>query len=144
MTEHRRTPLMQQYLEIKEKHPDRLVFFRLGDFYELFYDDAIKAAQLLDITLTQRGSDEQGRIAMAGVPYHSVEPYLKKLLSQGESAVICEQVGTASTKGPMLREVVRVLTPGTVNESEYLNPQEPHYLAAFYSGSQGSALAWVD
>lgn len=144
MKETRRTPLMQQYLDIKKNHPGRLVFFRLGDFYELFYDDAIKASQILDINLTKRGHDEEGPVAMAGVPFHSVEPYLKKLLSQGESAVICEQVGNSSGKGPMTREVVRVLTPGTVNEAEYLNPREPNYLAAYHSIKGQAALSWVD
>lgn len=144
MKETRKTPLMQQYLDIKKNHPGRLVFFRLGDFYELFYDDAVKASQILDINLTKRGYDDEGPVAMAGVPFHSIEPYLKKLLSQGESAVICEQVGTPSGKGPMSREVVRVLTPGTVNEAEYLNPREPNYLAAYYSIKGQAALSWVD
>lgn len=139
-----KTPLMQQYLDIKKKHPGRLVFFRLGDFYELFYDDAVKASQILDINLTKRGYDDQGPVAMAGVPFHSVEPYLKKLLAQGESAVICEQVGNPSGKGPMTREVVRVLSPGTVNEAEYLNPREPNYLAAYFYHNGGAALSWVD
>lgn len=144
MKDVRKTPLMQQYLAIKKKHPDRLVFFRLGDFYELFYDDAIKASKLLDINLTKRGEDDQGPVAMAGVPFHSVEPYLKKLLTQGQSAVICEQVGSPTGKGPMTREVVRVLTPGTVNEAEFLDPKEPNYLAALCTERSQAALAWVD
>lgn len=114
-TEH--TPMMQQYLGIKSQHPDQLLFYRMGDFYELFFDDAKKAAALLDITLTARGQSNGQGIPMAGVPYHAAENYLAKLLRLGESVVICEQVGDpATSKGPVERQVSRILTPGTVTD----------------------------
>ena len=138
------TPLMQQYLSIKKQHPHRLVFFRLGDFYELFFEDAKKASQLLDITLTQRGSHSGEPIPMAGVPFHSVDGYLKKLLGQGESVVMCEQQGQPHGKAPMTREVERILTPGTVNESEFTNPKENNYLACYYTIKSQTVLCWCD
>jgi DNA mismatch repair protein MutS len=108
------TPLMRQYLAAKAEYPDTLVFFRMGDFYELFYDDARKAARLLDITLTQRGQSAGAPIPMAGVPHHAVEGYLGKLVRLGESVAICEQIGDpAAAKGLVERRVVRVVTPGT-------------------------------
>jgi DNA mismatch repair protein MutS len=113
-TEH--TPMMQQYLGIKSQHPDQLLFYRMGDFYELFFDDAKKAAALLDITLTARGQSNGQGIPMAGVPYHAAENYLAKLLRLGESVVICEQVGSPTSKGPVDRQVSRILTPGTVTD----------------------------
>ena len=111
------TPMMQQYLGIKSEYPDMLVFYRMGDFYELFYDDAKKAARLLDITLTARGKSAGNPIPMAGVPYHAAEGYLAKLVRQGESVAICEQIGDpATSKGPVERKVVRVVTPGTLTD----------------------------
>ena len=108
---------MQQYLRIKAENPDVLLFYRMGDFYELFFDDARKAAKLLDITLTQRGKSAGEPIAMAGIPYHAVDPYLARLVRLGESVAICEQVGDpATSKGPVDREVKRIVTPGTVTE----------------------------
>ena len=115
------TPMMQQYLRIKAEHPDHLLFYRMGDFYELFFDDARRAAALLDLTLTQRGESAGAPIAMAGVPYHTLEGYLARLLKLGESAVICEQVGTPTPgKGPVERAVTRIVTPGTVTEDSLL------------------------
>ncbi len=111
------TPMMAQYLAIKAEHPDTLVFYRMGDFYELFFADAIKAAKLLDITLTQRGNSNGAPIKMAGVPYHSVEGYLAKLVKLGESAVIVEQIGEVTGKGPVERAVTRIITPGTLTDS---------------------------
>jgi DNA mismatch repair protein MutS len=106
------TPFMRQYLAAKAEHPDILLFFRMGDFYELFYDDARKAARLLDITLTQRGQSAGAPIPMAGVPYHSVEGYLARLVKLGESVALCEQIGDpATSKGPVKREVVRIVMP---------------------------------
>ena len=106
------TPMMQQYLRLKADHPHAIVFYRMGDFYELFFDDAHKAARLLDITLTHRGKSAGNPIPMAGVPYHAVEGYLAKLVRLGEAVVICEQVGDPATgKGPMERQVSRILTP---------------------------------
>src|SRR5215475_14589565 len=119
------TPMMQQYLRIKSQNPDVLLFYRMGDFYEMFYDDARRAASLLDITLTARGQSAGQPIPMAGVPFHSVESYLAKLVRRGESVAICEQIGDPahiknSAKGPLERQVVRVVTPGTVTDEAFL------------------------
>jgi DNA mismatch repair protein MutS len=108
------TPMMTQYLGLKADYPDTLLFYRMGDFYEMFFADAEKAARLLDITLTHRGQSGGQPIPMAGVPFHAVEGYLAKLIRQGESVAICEQVGEVSGKGPVDRKVVRVVTPGTL------------------------------
>ena len=114
------TPAMQQFLRIKAEHPNSLVFFRMGDFYELFFEDAEKAARILDITLTQRGQSAGNPIKMAGVPYHAAEQYLAKLVKNGESVAIAEQIGDpATSKGPVERRVVRVITPGTVTAVSY-------------------------
>src|SRR5258708_39325816 len=111
------TPMMQQYLRIKGQHPDVLLFYRMGDFYELFFDDARRAASLLDITLTARGQSGGQPIPMAGVPFHSVEGYLAKLGPKGESAAICERLGDpAKTKGPVEPQAMRIITPGTVTD----------------------------
>ena len=145
----RHTPSMQQYLGIKAEYPDRLLFFRMGDFYELFFDDAKRAAQLLDITLTSRGESGGERIAMAGVPYHAVEPYLARLLRLGESVVICEQIGDpATSRGPVERRVTRILTPGTVTDEALLSERNETLLAALNreQTSLGTrlGLAWLD
>ena len=125
------TPVMQQYLRLKAQHPDALLFYRMGDFYELFYDDAKRAARLLDITLTARGQSAGQPIPMAGVPYHSVESYLAKLVRRGESVAICEQIGDpAKSKGPVERQVVRVVTPGTVTDEAFLEERRDTLLAA--------------
>ena len=110
------TPMMQQYKAIKAEFSQTLLFYRMGDFYELFFDDAHKAAELLGITLTHRGQSGGEPIPMAGVPFHSAEGYLAKLLKAGESVAICEQIGEVPAKGPVKRQVVRVLTPGTLTE----------------------------
>ena len=116
------TPMMRQYLALKAQHPDKLVFYRMGDFYELFFEDAEKAARLLGITLTQRGSSNGQPIKMAGVPYHAAEGYLAKLTKMGEAVAICEQVGDpATSKGPLDRQVARILTPGTLTDSALLD-----------------------
>src|SRR5687768_14555585 len=115
------TPVMQQYLRIKAEHPDGLLFYRMGDFYELFFDDARRAAKLLDIALTQRGQSGGSPIPMAGVPVHSAESYLARLVRKGESVAICEQIGDpAKSKGPVERQVVRVVTPGTLTDEAML------------------------
>ena len=125
------TPLMQQYLAIKAAYADTLVLFRMGDFYELFYDDARKAARLLNITLTSRGESAGAPVIMAGVPYHALDQYLARLLKAGESAAICEQVGeVGESKGPVRREVVRVVTPGTTTEDALLDPRQQSLLVA--------------
>jgi DNA mismatch repair protein MutS len=142
------TPMMQQYLRIKAEHPDTLVFYRMGDFYELFFDDARRANQLLDITLTARGQSAGEPIPMAGVPVHSVEAYLGKLIKMGEAVALCEQVGDVATaKGPVERKVVRVITPGTVTDSELLSDKSDSLLVALScSSARGSCtvgLAWL-
>ncbi|MDX1704916.1 DNA mismatch repair protein MutS [Pseudidiomarina sp.] len=119
------TPMMQQYLRIKSEHADTLLFYRMGDFYELFFDDARRAAELLDISLTQRGASNGKPIPMAGVPYHAAEGYLARLLQLGESVAICEQIGDpATSKGPVERQVIRILTPGTVTDEALLSANE--------------------
>src|SRR6476646_906555 len=115
------TPMMAQYLGLKADFPDTLLFYRMGDFYELFWDDAEKAARLLDITLTRRGQSAGRPVTMAGVPFHAMESYLARLIRQGESVAICEQVGEVGAgKGPVERKVVRVVTPGTLTDAELL------------------------
>jgi DNA mismatch repair protein MutS len=140
------TPFMRQYLAAKAEHPDVLLFFRMGDFYELFYDDARKAARLLDITLTQRGQSAGAPIPMAGVPYHAAENYLARLVRLGESVAICEQIGDpATSKGPVERRVVRIVTPGTVTDAALLEERRDNLLLAIQAGVQGAfGLAWVD
>ncbi len=136
------TPMMQQYLRIKAEHPDTLLFYRMGDFYELFYDDAKKASQLLDITLTSRGQSAGIPIAMAGIPYHAAEGYLAKLLRHGESVAICEQIGDpATSKGPVERKVVRIITPGTVTDEALLEDRKDNLLVAIcvFDGKYGIA-----
>ena len=139
------TPLMRQYFAAKADYPDTLVFFRMGDFYELFYDDARKAARLLDITLTQRGNSAGQPIPMAGIPHHSAEGYLARLVKLGESAAICEQIGDpALAKGLVERKVVRVITPGTVTDEALLEERRDNFLLAIAAGKSGYGLAWVD
>ncbi len=139
------TPLMKQFFAAKAEHPDVLLFFRMGDFYELFYDDARRAAKLLDITLTQRGSSGGAPIPMAGVPHHSAEGYLARLVALGESVAICEQVGDpATSKGLVERRVVRIVTPGTVTDEALLSERRDTLLLALSRGRSGYGLAWAD
>ncbi len=139
------TPMMQQYLRIKAEHPDLLLFYRMGDFYELFYGDAERAAKLLDITLTQRGASNGQPIKMAGVPYHAVEQYLARLVRLGESVAICEQIGDpATSKGPVERKVVRIVTPGTVTDSALLEEKRDCLLLALHERGNEAGLAWLN
>ncbi len=139
------TPLMAQYLKLKAEFPDTLVLFRMGDFYELFYDDARRAAKLLGITLTQRGESAGQPVVMAGVPYHQLDNYLGKLIRQGESAAIVEQVGEVGVdKGPMRREVARVVTPGTATDEALVDPRAANSLAAVCVQDGCYGLAWLD
>jgi len=141
----RHTPLMQQYFRIKAENPDLLLFFRMGDFYELFYEDARKAARLLDITLTSRGESAGERIPMAGLPYHAVDGYLARLVKLGESVAICEQIGDpALAKGPVERKVVRVVTPGTVTEEALLEDRRDNLLVAIAPVGKVLGLAALD
>jgi DNA mismatch repair protein MutS len=138
------TPMMAQYLRIKADHPETLVFYRMGDFYELFLDDAKKAARLLDITLTSRGASAGAPIPMAGVPVHAVETYLARLVRLGESVAICEQVGEVGAgKGPVERKVVRIVTPGTLTESDLLADKSDAVLLAVARGPKSFGLAWT-
>ncbi len=139
------TPMMQQYLRIKAEHPELLLFYRMGDFYELFYGDAEKAARLLDITLTKRGQSAGQPIPMAGVPYHAAESYLAKLVRLGESVAICEQIGDPATaKGPMERKVARIVTPGTVTDEALLEERRDNLLAALHQSGDSYGLAVLD
>jgi DNA mismatch repair protein MutS len=139
------TPLMKQFFAAKAEHADTLLFFRMGDFYELFYDDARKAARLLDITLTQRGSSAGQPIPMAGVPAHAYEGYLARLVALGESVAICEQIGDpALAKGLVERKVVRIVTPGTVTDEALLDERRDTLLLAIARGRSGYGLAWAD
>ena len=136
--------MMQQYLRIKGEHPDILVFYRMGDFYELFYDDAEKGARLLDITLTSRGVSAGAPVKMAGVPVHSVEQYLAKLVKLGQSVAICEQVGDVATaKGPVDRQVTRIVTPGTLTDSSLLEDKADNILLALTRDKSTIGLAWL-
>jgi len=139
------TPMMRQYLKIKAEFPDILVFYRMGDFYELFFDDAKRAADLLDITLTARGKTGGNAIPMAGVPYHAVENYLAKLISIGESVAICEQIGDpATSKGPVERKVTRVITPGTISDEALLNDRQDNLIVAIYQQKHQFGIAYLD
>ncbi|MBN1377951.1 MAG: DNA mismatch repair protein MutS [Gammaproteobacteria bacterium] len=138
------TPMMQQYLQLKAQYPTTLVFYRMGDFYELFYDDAKRAAKLLGISLTQRGQSAGQPIPMAGVPYHAAENYLAKLIKQGESIVICEQIGDPGGNGPMQREVTRIITPGTVTDEALLQERRASLLVAVHRQKDRYGLAYLD
>ncbi|KGQ66404.1 DNA mismatch repair protein MutS [Gallibacterium anatis] len=139
------TPMMQQYLKIKAEHPDILLFYRMGDFYELFFDDAKRASQLLDISLTKRGKTDGDPIPMAGVPYHAVEGYLAKLVQLGESVAICEQIGDpATSKGPVERKIVRIVTPGTISDEALLPERQDNLIACVYYEKKIFGLATLD
>jgi len=139
------TPMMQQYLRLKAEHPDILLFYRMGDFYELFYDDAKRASQLLDISLTKRGASAGEPIPMAGIPHHAADNYLAKLVQQGESVAICEQVGDpATSKGPVERKVLRIVTPGTISDEALLQERQDNLLAAIWSTQSGFGYATLD
>jgi DNA mismatch repair protein MutS len=138
------TPAMQQYLSLKADHPDTLLLYRMGDFYELFFADAEKAARLLNITLTQRGQSAGEPVVMAGVPFHAIETYLARLIKLGESVAICEQVGEVTGKGPVERKVVRVVTPGTLTDMELLGDKTESLLLAVQQGPRNlCGLAWL-
>ncbi|OCG70578.1 DNA mismatch repair protein MutS [Gilliamella sp. Occ3-1] len=139
------TPMMQQYLKLKAENPDILLFYRMGDFYEMFYDDAKRASQLLDISLTKRGSSNGEPIPMAGVPYHAVESYLAKLIALGESVAICEQIGDpATSKGPVERKIVRIVTPGTVSDELLLEDRKDNLLASIWQYRNYYGYATLD
>lgn len=138
------TPMIRQYLQLKAQHRDKLLFYRMGDFYELFYEDAIKAAKLLNITLTKRGQSASQDIPMAGVPFHSVESYLAKLVKLGESIAICEQIGDPNlSKGPMERQVTRIITPGTLSDEALLEDNQS-LLLSLYNHNEQFGLSYFD
>ncbi|HEX2226409.1 MAG TPA: DNA mismatch repair protein MutS [Candidatus Binatia bacterium] len=139
------TPMMQQYLEIKQRHRDSILLFRLGDFYEMFFEDAQTAAKILDIALTSRHRSEDGSVPLCGVPYHSAEPYIQKLLRAGHKVAVCEQIEDPKvSKGVVERDVVRVITPGTVTAEEALDARANNFLAAVRRGRKGFGLALTD
>src|SRR5579872_2374733 len=139
------TPMMQQYLRIKADYPTTLLFYRMGDFYELFFDDAQKAARLLGITLTARGQSSGKPIPMAGVPFHSAESYISKLIRQGLSIAICEQIGEPKAgAGPVERQVVRILTPGTVSDAAFLEERQDNVLLALFAKDNQYGFAALD
>ncbi len=136
--------MMQQYMRLKAQHPDKLVFYRMGDFYELFFDDAVRASKMLDITLTQRGASAGEPVRMAGVPFHSIEQYLAKLVKLGESVAICEQIGDpATSKGPVDRQITRVVTPGTLTDAALLDDRRENLLMAVNVQGEQLGLAWL-
>lgn len=138
------SPMMQQYLGIKAQHTDKLVFYRMGDFYEMFFDDAVEAAKLLDITLTTRGQVDGEPVKMAGVPFHAAEQYLARLVKLGKSVAICEQVGEVGAgKGPVERKVVRIVTPGTLTDSALLEDKETNRIVAVSPDKKYIGLAWA-
>ena len=137
--------MMQQYLQIKERYQDAILFFRLGDFYEMFFEDAQVASKILDITLTSRNKTDEGSVPLCGVPYHSAQPYIQKLLEAGHKVAVCEQVeDPALAKGVVKREVVRVITPGTVTADEALDGRGNNFLAAVCQGESRYGLAVSD
>ena len=144
------TPMMAQFLEIKEGYPSALLFYRMGDFYELFFDDAVAAAQALDITLTKRGKHQGADIPMCGVPVHAAEGYLLNLIRKGFRVAVCEQLENPQeakkrgAKSVVKRGVVRLVTPGTLTEDTLLHPRESNFLASFVQVRNQSCLSWVD
>lgn len=138
------TPMIRQYLTIKTEYPNYLLFYRMGDFYELFFDDAIKASKLLDLTLTKRGKSAGQAIEMAGVPYHTIDNYINKLIKLGETVVICEQLGEPNHKGPIERKVTRVITPGTITEEEFLPNKHANIIVSILEKNTNFGLAMLD
>lgn len=137
--------MMHQYLRIKERYRDAILFFRLGDFYEMFFEDAETASRILDIALTSRNKNEDSAVPLCGVPYHSAEPYIRKLLDAGHKVAVCEQVEDPKTaKGVVQREVVRVITPGTITNADALDARDNNFLAAVYEGRGDFGLAVTD
>lgn len=143
-TKSQHTPMMQQYLSIKKEHPDALLFFRMGDFYELFWEDAIEASKLLDITLTQRGKSDDKAIPMAGVPHHAAENYIARLVKHQKRIVICEQVGEVNKKGPVERKVVKIITPGTLSDDYLLSQVESAFIASITYHKKIYGVAWAE
>ncbi|MDN6731221.1 MAG: DNA mismatch repair protein MutS, partial [Atopostipes suicloacalis] len=141
----KQTPMMKQYFKIKNEYPEEFLFFRLGDFYELFYEDAIQVSQLLEITLTSRNKNAKEPIPMAGVPHHSAQSYIDRLIELGHKVAVCEQVeDPKEAKGMVKREVVQVITPGTVMQGDIVDEKENNYLAAILQKDGEFVLSYVD
>src|SRR4030042_6555381 len=139
------TPMVKQYLEVKEKYPDAILFYRMGDFYEMFFKDAVIASKILDITLTSRDKNKEDSIPLCGIPYHAASSYIQKLVDQGYKVAICEQMEEASkAKGIVRREVIRVITPGMVFEDELLQPKANNFMMALSLGDERLGLAYLD
>ena len=139
------TPMMKQYLAIKREHPDAILFFRMGDFYEMFMDDAVLAADILKIALTTRDKGKKNSVPMCGIPYHAAQTYLTRLVQSGHKVAICDQVEDPSkAKGLVKREVTRIVTPGTVVEDTLLDAEEPSYLAAVHGSGNDYGLSLVE
>src|SRR5690554_6001156 len=143
------TPMMRQYLQLKAQVPSYLLFYRMGDFYELFYEDAERGARLLNLTLTKRGNSNGEPIPMAGVPFHSLEGYLARLVAMGESMAICEQIGDpATSKGPVERKIVRIVTPGTLTDDALLPAKSDRQIAAVWTArvnrAECAGIAWMN
>ena len=139
------SPMMQKYFEMKEQYPDSIMFFRVGDFYEMFFEDAETASKALDLVLTGKDCGLNERAPMCGVPYHAVDTYIRKLLEQGFRVAICEQVeDPALAKGLVERDVIRVVTPGTVMEEDILDEREANYLASVFTNDNAFGIAWTD
>lgn len=139
------TPMMRQYAALKQQHPDCILFFRMGDFYEMFYEDAEVAARVLDITLTARHKGRAHPVPMAGVPHHAAKGYLAKLVEAGHRVAICEQVeDPAKAEGLVRREVVRVVTPGTLTDEDTLAAKDNQYVGSIYPSADGAGLAVLD
>ena len=144
-TEELYTPMIKQYLQIKSQYKNYLLLYRMGDFYELFFDDAVKAVQLLNITLTKRGKTPEGHpIKMAGVPCHAVDNYIAKLIKHGETVVICEQTGEINAKGPIERQVTRIITPGTITEEELLPANQANLIVSILQSNTIFGLAILE
>ena len=139
------SPMMQQYLEIKKQYQDCILFFRLGDFYEMFFDDAVLGAKELELTLTGKNCGQEERAPMCGVPFHSADTYIARLVEKGYRVAICEQVeDPAQAKGIVKREVIKIVTPGTVTNQSMLSEKENNYLAAIFASQEKTALAYGD
>jgi len=144
MSKEKISPVRRQYLDIKKQYPDSIIFFRLGDFYETFDEDAQVVSRVLDIVLTSRNVGKGTRVPMAGIPHHAAENYLSRLIEQGYHVAICEQVGDVPVDGLMPRDVVRVITPGTILESSLLPGDGNNYLASIIYNEQRAGIAYVD
>lgn len=138
------TPMMRQYMEIKQKYRDCLLFFRMGDFYELFLEDAHIGAEVLDIALTSRAKGKDGRVPMAGVPFHAVDSYLSKLVKAGYKVAICEQLSEPNSRGIVDRDVIRIVTPGTMLDEKALSQKEHNYIIALSQKNKTIGLAVAD